>query len=119
MVKKRIKINVMTITVRELREVLFNLPVIAGGTEPEKHQMIEGAENNARFQITKEESGKHSGCIFYVVRVSGSSEDSRLSLISKFKELLGDPSMPFLAKALSDADSFYWDIKKVDEEAVS
>lgn len=116
MSKKRIKIKVKNITVRELREVLSQLPVIAGGTEPQRHQVIEGSEDSAHFRITKEESSEPSGYVFYACRVSGSSEDSRLSLSSIFIGLLGKPLMEFPAKALSNTDSFYWNAKEIDEE---
>lgn len=116
MSKKRNKINLMTITGRELRKLLSHLPVIPGGARPKKHQMIEGNEGDAYFQITREESSNPPGYIFYAIRVSSSSKDKRLTLSSTFNILLGNPSMEFPAKALPNTDSFFWDAKQIDNE---
>lgn len=113
MTKKKIEMNIMKTTIKGLRKRILQLPVIKGGTEPKEHEMIGGVKDNARFRISKEESEKHSGCILCVVCVSGSSKENRLALISVFKTLLGNPSAEFSAKTLSDADSLYWGIKKI------
>lgn len=114
MSKKRIKINLMTITVRELRKLLSGLPVIAGGARPKKHQMIEGRVGDTYFCITKEESSNPPGYSFYAIRVSNPSEDKRLTLTSTFISLLGNPLTEFPAKALLDTDSLFWDAKRID-----
>ena len=106
----------MTITVRGLRRLLSQLPVIAGGARPKKDQMIEGRVGDTYFRITKEKSSNPPGYSFYALRVSNPSKDKRLTLTSTFISLLGNPLMEFPAKALPDTDSLFWDAKQIDIE---
>lgn len=119
MSKKRIKINVMTITVRELREKLSQLPVIIVGTVVKDNQIIEGNRGGAHYEITKEESPKFPGCACYAIKISSPSEDSCLSIISKFIELLDEPLMRFPSKVFPNTVFLYYDAKEISKEAVS
>lgn len=116
--KKREEINVMTITVRELREKLSRLPVITVGAVVKDNQIIEGNQEGTHYEITKEESSKFPGYACYVIKISGPSEDGCLSIISMFIALLGNPLLRFPSKIFPDTVFLYYDAEEV-KEAVS
>lgn len=108
MSKKINRIDIMTITISELKEKLSKLDVITAGKEAKNNQRIEGIYGDASFGVTKEE---FAGCVLWVLRVVGPSNDARLHIISRFKELLDSKPIEFPAGALLNTDSLFWNAK--------